>query len=83
MLAQCLRRWPNIKPALCQRLVFTGLLAHTATHIYWPVMPSVTVTRTTCLARGLSRLPHAYKQYHYVLLQHCWPMDQPVASNVG
>ena len=33
MLAHRLRRWPNIKPALRQRLVFTGLLAHTATRI--------------------------------------------------
>ena len=50
MLAHRLRRWPNIKPALRQRLVFTGLLTHTATRIYWPVIPSVTVTRTKCLA---------------------------------
>ena len=50
MSAHSLRRWPNIKPALCQCLMFTGLLAHTATRIYWPVIPSVIVTRTTCLA---------------------------------
>ena len=50
MLANRLRRWSNIKTALCQRLMFTGLLAHTATRIYWPVLPSVTVARTTCLA---------------------------------
>ena len=50
MLAHRLRRWPNIKPALRRRLVFIGLLAHTATRIYCPVIPSMTVTRTTCLA---------------------------------
>ena len=51
MLAHRLRRWPNIKPALRQSLVFTRLLAHTATRIqYWPVIPDVTGTRTTCLA---------------------------------
>ena len=42
MLAHRLQRWLNIKPALWQCLVFTGLLAHTATRIYWPVIPSVT-----------------------------------------
>ena len=29
--------------------MFTGMLAHTATRIYWPVIPDVTGTRTTCL----------------------------------
>ena len=28
MLAHRLRRWPNIKTALIQRLVFTGLVHH-------------------------------------------------------
>ena len=50
MLAHRLRCWPNIELALRQSLVYTGLLKHTGTRIYWPVIPPVTVTRTTCLA---------------------------------
>ena len=36
MLAHCLRRWSNIKPALVQYPVFAGIVAQTVTLSWWP-----------------------------------------------
>ena len=66
MLAHRFQRWPNIKPALRQRLVFTGLLAHTATHIYWPVIGR-------CLAVSLAAMQHCWLTDQPVASEVGWP----------
>ena len=70
------KRYPSsCQPAMITHALqfkqYVTLLAHTETHTCWPVIPSVTVTRTTFLQVSLP------------VKQHCWPTDQTAGPRIS
>ena len=80
MLAHRLRRWTNIKPALCQHLVFAGisisilysgetglLMRHSKIKRWYPIMKAIlNSVGQICCHFGLSCM-----KYHYDLVGRC------------
>ena len=67
MLFQRMRRWTNINPALCQRLVFTGM-CHVNCHCLWMISSAWGHLRDLNL-------------FHAALAWPIWPYLMPDCSN--
>ena len=83
MPAHHLRRWPSIKPALVQRLVFAGLrsIARWSGSAYcWRQLDADTdPTSVKCWASVTGQYPFSPRQYFMMVRVHAHSIQRPNA----
>ena len=72
MLAHCLRRWPSIKPALVQRLMFAGLCSIAAGLVVLTTGGDYKLTQTQCLLDAGPASTVLAKIHSALVSTSCW-----------